>query len=261
MSLLLPDAAQLDLTAALAQFADDGYAPLGRVLSDQGLHLLRDRAEELMLGKVTYPGLFFQLDSVTGRYEDAPIGLGWQGPSLEYRKLEKLELDPHFCQWLKNPLFERVARARIEGPVVLYRAIMFNKSARGSSDIPWHQDGGKLWGLSEMPHLQIWTALDDAPAGGGCLEVVPKSHAWGLASELGGVVPRAQLDARGAEAQAVSLPVKAGEAVLVHNSLWHRSSRSLPGQRRLAFSACYMSSAVRCLRQKRAPRIFFPVFG
>ena len=30
---------------------------------------------------------------------------------------------------------------------------------------------------------------------------------------------------------------------------------------RRAFSVCYMSGATRCLRKKRAPRAFFPVFA
>lgn len=259
--MLLTRARDLDLGPALEGFATSGYARLGRVLDDDGISALRARAEDLMLGRVSYPGLFFQLDATTGRYEDAPIGLGWQGPSLAYRKLEKLEKDPLFRAWLSNPLFERVTRALIEGGVVIYRAILFNKGAPGGSDIPWHQDGGLLWGLSEEPLLQIWTALDDAPEDGGCLEFVPASHTRGLATPLGGVVPKNQVLALGAEQLAAPVPVVAGEAVLVHNRVWHRSGRSRPGQRRLAFSVCYMSGRTRCLRKKRAPREFFKVFG
>jgi phytanoyl-CoA hydroxylase len=59
----------------------------------------------------------------------------------------------------------------------------------------------------------------------------------------------------------VPLPALAGEVILVHNKLWHRSGRSRTGKRRLALSICYMSAATRCLRKKRAPRVFFPVFG
>ncbi|MBX7116182.1 MAG: phytanoyl-CoA dioxygenase family protein [Myxococcaceae bacterium] len=260
MNWLLAGAAENDISETLQHFDAYGYARLGRVLNDEGLALLRQRANALMLGEVTYPGLFFQMDSPTGRYEDAPIGLGWQGPSLNYRKLEKLELDEHFRHWLRNPLFERIARARIEGAVVLYRAILFNKAAEGGSDIPWHQDGGKLWGLSQTPTLQIWTALDDAPVDGGCIEAVPISHTWGLASELGGVVPKEKVDAARADQVAVSIPCVAGESILINNLLWHRSGRTLTGQRRLGFSACYMSAQVRCLRKKRAPRVFFRVF-
>jgi len=260
MIMLLPRAAQLDLAAPLAHLAEHGYARLGRVLDDAGLAALRERADDLMLGRVTYPGLFFQLDAQTGKYEDAPIGLGWQGPSLAYRKLEKLEKDERFLQWLRNPLFERVARAQIDGGVVLYRAILFNKGISGGSEIPWHQDGGKLWGLSIDPTVQIWTALDAAPAGGGCLEVIPGSHKGGLVRPLGGLVPQESVVAAHADERAVPLPVEAGEVILLHNQVWHRSGRSLTGQRRMAFSVCLMSDATRCLRKRNAPRVFFPVF-
>ena len=195
-----------------------------------------------MLGRVAYPGMFFQMDAPTGRYEDAPLGLGWQGPSLDYRKLEKLELDPRFRAWLENPLFERIARAVIPGDIVLYRAILFHKGQAGGSNLPWHQDGGRLWGLTQEPELQIWTALDDAPEDGGCLEVVPGSHRGGLVTPLGGVIPPDRVAEADAEARRVLLPAQAGEVMLLHNHVWHRSGPSRTGQRRRAFSTCYMSA-------------------
>ena len=253
----LPDDA---LAAALAHFRAEGYARLGPVADAATLEGLRARAVELMLGEVKYPGMFFQLDATTGDYKDAPLGLGWQGPSLNYRKLEKLELDDRFREWIRQPLFERAARAVIGGSVALYRAILFNKAAASSTEIPWHQDGGRLWGLSQEPALQIWTALDAAPEGGGCLEVLPQSHLGGLATPLGGLVPEEQVARAAAETKAVTLPAQAGDVVLLHPHVWHRSGRSLPGARRIAFSVCLMSDAVRCVRKKKAPRQFFKVF-
>ena len=258
--MLLPGADALDLTAPLAHLKEHGYATLGRVLSDEGIAALRERTDDLMLGRVVYPGFFFQLDATSGKYEDAPLGIGWQGPSLDYRKLEKLEKDDRFLTWLSNPLFERIVRAQIDGDVVLYRAILFNKNKTGGSEIPFHQDGGKLWGLSQDPFVQIWTALDDAPLDGGCLEVVPGTHRSGVASPLGGVVPAAMVEAQHAVARAIALPSKAGEVILLHNHVWHRSGRSQPGNQRRGFSVCYMSGETKCLRKRHAPRTFFPVF-
>ncbi|HWO12002.1 MAG TPA: phytanoyl-CoA dioxygenase family protein, partial [Polyangiaceae bacterium] len=82
----------------------------------------------------------------------------------------------------------------------------------------------------------------------------------GLATPLGGVVPNALVATRRAERHAVAVPARAGEALLVHNWVWHRSGRNRPGQRRLAFSACYMSSNTRCLRKRRTPRRFVELF-
>ncbi len=257
--MLHPDTADIDLDRALARLDEEGFARLGRVLDDDGLRRLRARADDLMQGRVTYPGLFFQAEAESGQYEDLELGRGFVGPA-DYRKIEKLEKDPLYLTWIENPLFERIAQARIDGDVVLYRAVLFSKSARGGTYLPWHQDGGTFWGLDRDPRLQIWTALDEAEEHGGCLEVLPGSHREGLATPLGGVVPDAQLLAREAESRAVRLPARAGEAILVDNHLWHRSHQSRSGHPRRAFTVCYMSAVTRCLRKKRAPREFFPVF-
>jgi hypothetical protein len=243
------------------EFREHGYARLGQVLDEPALEALRERAVDLMLGRVVIPGLFFQLDAASGDYREAPLGLGWQGPSLGYRKLEKLEKDDRFRALVTHSGLEPVVRRLIPGAVTLYRAILFNKAASGGSEIPWHQDAGKLWGLSRDPEVQVWTALDDAPLDGGCLEVVPGTHRLGLATALGGIVPAEQVVRERAEARAVPLPARAGESILVHSLVWHRSGPTRTGRRRLGFSACYLPAETRCLRKKHPARQFSLVFG
>ena len=177
------------LTDALAHFEEHGFARLGPVMTDEGLAMLRERADAIMLGKVSHAGMFFQLDTDTGSYRDLVFGRGYEGPSLNYRKIEKLEKDDLFWSWIENPLFERASRALISGPIVIYRAVLMTKGSQGGTVLPWHQDGGLFWGLDRDPILQIWTALDDAPVDAGCVEVLPGSHKQGLATPLGGVVP------------------------------------------------------------------------
>jgi phytanoyl-CoA hydroxylase len=252
--------AALDLPEALAHYREQGFARLGRLIDHERLEALRRRADEIMLGAVRHEGLFFQHDTVSGRYEDLRFGKGWEGPSLNYRKVEKLEKDPVFRAWIDNEVFEQVARALIDGDVVIYRAVLFNKAAHGGTVLPWHQDGGSYWGLDRDPSLQIWTAIDDAPEDGGCLEVLPGSHRDGLATPLGGLIPRALVESRGAESGKVLLPARAGEVILVHNHLWHGSSVNRTRSPRRGLSICYMTAATRCLRKKRAPRVFTPVF-
>lgn len=250
----------MPLEAALAHYQAHGWARLGPVLGEECLAALRERADRIMLGEVVHQGLFFQHDAQTGRYHDLPRGIGYQGPSLGYRKIEKLERDPLFRAVLENPLFGRVARARIEGGVVLYRAVLFTKAATGGTELPWHQDGGSFWGLSQDPSLQIWTALDDAPEESGCVQVIPGSHADGLATALGGVIPDDVSERHHAAARAMPLPARAGECLLIHNHLWHRSGTNRTGKPRRAFTVCLMSESIRCLRKKHAPRTFVPLF-
>ena len=260
LPVLVADTATLDLEGVLADFATHGWARLGRVLSDEGLAALGTRVDDLMHERVRHEGLFFQRDSATGRYEDLEFAKGWQGPSPEYRKIEKLELDPLFHAWMKNALFERIARCLIAGPIALYRAVLFTKSPVGGTALPWHQDGGRFWGLDRSPELQIWTALDDCPIDAGCVEVLDGSHQAGLATAEGGVIADALLRAENAERRALPVPTRAGEGLLIHNHLWHRSGVNRTGRRRSAISFCYMSAATRCVRKKRAPRQFVRVF-
>jgi ectoine hydroxylase-related dioxygenase (phytanoyl-CoA dioxygenase family) len=257
---LRPGALDIDIAPIVEQFITHGYARVGHVADDEILEALRQRTDDLMMGRVVHEGMFFQHDSETGRYDDLPYGKGWQGPSLNYRKLEKLELDPLFLEWIRNPLFERIARAILPGAITLYRAAIFNKGARGGSDLPWHQDGGKFWGVDRDPQLQIWTALDDTPFEAGAVEVLPDTHRPGLVTPPGGVVPQERVDAQYAAKDIIALPARAGESLLIHNLVWHRSGRNHSGHPRRAITACYMDGTTKCLRKKHAPRRFFEVW-
>jgi phytanoyl-CoA hydroxylase len=258
---LTPRAHELDLQAPLAEFAEHGYARLGRVLTTEGAHQLALRAEALMAGKIRYPRMFFQHDSPGGRYEDLAFNKGWVGPSDSYRKIERLELDPLFLAWIENPLFERIAHSVLGPDITLYRSVLWNKAASGGMAVPWHQDDGRFWGLDRPPVLQVWTALDDAPQASGCLEVLPGSHRTGLVTPEGGTIPDDCLTRQQAEADVVPLPAKRGESILVHNHTWHRTGRNRTGLPRRAVSISFLSGDVSCRRRRRAPRQFLRLFG
>jgi phytanoyl-CoA hydroxylase len=258
--MLAPGALDLDVDSALAHWRTHGWARLGNAASVETLERMRSRADAIMLGDAVLPGLFFQHDSESGRYEELVFGRGWEGPSLEYRKIEKLEVDPLYRAWIENPLFERVVRAAVGDDVTIYRATLFTKGARGGTDLPWHQDGGSFWGLDRDPELQIWTALDDAPVEAGCVEVLSGSHAAGLSRPLGGMVPRDIVERAGADERKTALPARAGDVLLLHNYLWHRSGRNASGRSRRAFTVAYMPASTRCRRTRAAPRQFVRVF-
>jgi phytanoyl-CoA hydroxylase len=249
------------VASALAHYREHGWARLGQVADEATLALLRERADDIMLGRVVHEGLFFQHDSGTGRYEDLEFGRGWVGPSPSYRKIEKLERDPLFRAWLESPLLAPVVHAVVGPDVAIYRATLFNKGAAGGTELPWHQDGGSFWGLDRDPELQIWTALDDAPAEAGCVEVLDGSHLGGLATSLGGSIPRDVVERRGADALRCRLPARAGEVLLLHNHLWHRSGTNTTGRPRRGFTVAYMPASTQCVRKRRAKRTFTRVFA
>lgn len=252
------DVSDAELDAALASWRADGFAVLRGVADAATCAALGERLDGYIDGSVPDPGLFFQRDAGTGDYRDVAFGHGYEGPDVPYRKIEKLERDDRFRAWLSDPLFQRMALRIFAGPVSLYRATAFLKAPRIGSNLPWHQDGGRFWGLDRDPCWQVWTALDDAPIDAGCLEFAPGTHLRGLASPMGGLVPTPL--AVGAEIGAVSVPARAGDVVLVHNLVWHRSGANTTERPRRAFSVSYLDGATRCVRTRRAPRVFVPVF-
>jgi ectoine hydroxylase-related dioxygenase (phytanoyl-CoA dioxygenase family) len=245
--------------AAVAAFATDGYAVLPGLLAADDAAALANRAEAIMTGAVDPAPFFFQHDAATGRYEDLTYGHGFIGPSRAYRKLEHLERDPAFHAWLAHPALAPLVEAILgAAAITLYRAVLWNKIERGGTELPWHQDGGRFWGVAPAPILQLWTALDDAPAEAGCVEVIAGSHRGGLATPEGGTIPDGLVAPLGHLAR--PLPARRGDVLLLHNHLWHRSRRNATGTPRRALSACYMPATTRCTRTRGRPRTFVRMF-
>src|SRR6266702_3430829 len=69
--------------------------------------------------------------------------------------------------------------------VPLCAGLFMNKPAHKGTLLPWHQDGGAIWGLDRDPLATLWTAIDPATRANGCVQIVPGSHHLGLLSEFG----------------------------------------------------------------------------
>ncbi len=233
--------------AEWARFEGDGYLRLGRTLDDAALAALQQRIDGIMLGVVRDDGLMMQQDLGGDYGAMAPMSLGFKGPSLDYRKIENLERDPLFRAFLVQERF-RAMCSRAYGPgrdIAVYRAMFMNKPAHRGTLLPWHQDGGGIWGLDRDPLLTVWTALDPATRANGCVQVVPGSHALGLLSDFGHTISAAQEARHCAPERVLHLELGAGESVLLHNWTLHRSDVNRTGTARRAFSVCYMDGRTR----------------
>lgn len=225
---------------------ENGYLRLGPVMSAAELTGLRTRIDDIMLGRVEYPGMFFQLDSTSGEYGDLSFQQpGFQGPSLNYRKIQDLERDPLFRAYIEHPRFRAITRALIGEEISLFRAMFMNKPALRGTVLPYHQDGGSQWKLDRERFITIWTALDDATVENGCVQIIPGSHRLGLLSERGHTITPEQEARYCRDEDSLFLEVPAGEAVLLHNYLLHRSGVNTIERPRRAFSVVYMDAATR----------------
>ncbi|HEX8551210.1 MAG TPA: phytanoyl-CoA dioxygenase family protein [Abditibacteriaceae bacterium] len=230
-----------------ADYERNGFLRLGEVLNAEDLQNLQTRIDDIMLGRaaVDYDRLLMQLDSKDGAYENAgEQTMGHKGATLAYRKIQNLEIDNLFLEFMERPIFRDLC-AHIYGKemsIAAFRAMFMNKPARAGTLLPWHQDRWNY--LDRDPLITVWTALDPATKANGCVQVIPGSHHFGLLNpeHLSGYVSEENIAKYAPDDKAEYLELKAGEAVLLHNWLLHRSDTNSSDIARRAFSVCYMDA-------------------
>jgi phytanoyl-CoA hydroxylase len=225
----------------------EGYLRLGKVLDDAALVGLTERIDEIMLGKASldYNKTMMQLDSDTGKYEDAkPMTKGFKGPTLSYRKIEELEYDSRFLAYIQHPVFKEICAGVYDPdePIACYRAMFMNKPPRRGTFLPWHQD--RWIHLDRDPRITVWTALDPATKANGCVQIIPGSHKLGLINpDHHSGFPTPEQVARYVSPEKIEfMELAPGESVLLDNLLLHSSDVNNTDIPRRAFSVCYMSA-------------------
>jgi len=247
------------------QYERDGYLVLGKLLSDEDLAALCNRIDEIMLGKAktNYDRMLMQLDSETGKYEDAgAMTRGHKGATLNYRKIQELEFDPLFLEFMQRPIFKEICDHEYgkDTPISSFRAMFMNKPAHKGTFLPWHQD--RWTSLDRDPLVTIWTALDPATIQNGCVQLIPGSHKTLINPHhnSGFLAPEhVEEHVNKNKDKIVHLELKAGEVALLHNWTVHGSDVNRSDISRRAFSVCYMDAATTATRgNERFTRIFGP---
>ncbi len=233
-------------------FQQHGYLIIRQLLDSTTVHALQETIDKIMLGDADcpYDKMLMQLDSETGKYEDAgEQTTGHKGCTLTYRKIQGLEFNPQFLDLMRHPVFEDACR-RVYGSdadIACYRAMFMNKPANRGTFLPWHQD--RWTHLDRDPELTVWVALDPATKQNGCVQVIPGTHQAGLInpSHHSGFLTDVQAAEWAASEKVVFLELNAGDVALLHNKLLHASDRNHSAQSRRAFSVCYMDASTRDL--------------
>ena len=145
---------------------------LGVVASETQIDALCERINQIMLGDIRYERMQMQLcPSASDDREMVDFSQNHKGSSLKYRKIQELEMDPLFLDYIQNPLFRDITQKKIGDRVSVFRAMFFNKPAEGGISKNWHQDSG--WDLSIPEEITVYTALDPQTRENGCLMVIP----------------------------------------------------------------------------------------
>jgi phytanoyl-CoA hydroxylase len=223
-----------------ALFDEQGYLRIGRVADESMLAAMCDRIDDIMLGRagVDYRRMVMQLDSPDGDYETAgKQSHGFKGATLGYRKIEQLESDPVFREYMTLPVFEAAAR-RIYGSIAIaaFRAMFMNKPAGKGTWLPLHQDHWRA--LDRDPLITIYTALDAATPENGCVELIPGTHHTLLnPHHPNGFLTPAMAATFDRDPRRIPLVLEAGEVVLMHNWTIHGSGLNRLAARSILFEA------------------------
>ena len=243
------------------QYTRDGYLKLGKLLSDEELAELQQRIDDIMLGKarLDYSKIMMQLDSDDGAYDKAgPQTKGHKGSTLNYRKIQDLEFDSTFLEYMQRPLFKEICdRAYgMHVPVACFRAMFMNKPAHKGTVLPWHQD--RWTSLDRDPLVTVWTALDPATRENGCVKIIPGSHRFGVFNPThgSGFLTPELAEEHCPDDQAEHLELEAGEVALLHNWLLHSSDVNRSSISRRGFSVCYMDARTVTANGHKYPVIF-----
>ncbi len=235
----LPDAKAVDF------FQENGYFVTPPIIPEERLVRLRDHMERI-----------FRSEFETGK---APLRY-WQ-PGDNGRGIRQADnafwADLTIRGLATDPLLGEIAAKLMHADSIrLWHDKLFYKPARGpvieGNNVGWHQDY-YYWTCSDKPSLlTAWVAFDDVSIEKGCVQVVPRSHRWGLYDEasdffgqdLDGLSRQWQPPA-GEKFEPVKLVMKAGQVSFHHCLTIHGSGPNLTDQPRRAMSIHLMTGDTR----------------
>lgn len=225
--------------AQIETYAAQGYLHLGRVLTDVGLEAM-------------------------------------QTESMAAWRAEKGEFDPG-KSWLQNALLGDIHRRSAvvcdyyyRGPLVDIAEQLIGRNIKGVTSqltfklrgntkaFGWHQDNG-YGELDPYNALTTLTALDDADEQNGCLWIVPASHKRGQIETVlkpAGKQAEKPIELVVHELTAIPVPMKAGETIVFHCWMLHKSEGNFSPDRdrRILFLRYADADAVEVYNE-RCPRL------
>jgi hypothetical protein len=198
----------------LEQYASQGFLNVGQTLTAEGLQRMRDE--------------------VTAVWESEKGSADSEKSWLE----NSLRPDIHHCSdvarayYFSGPLVG-IAEQLI-GPNIKGATSQLTFKMRGNTmPFPWHQDNG-YGELDPYNAITTLTALDDTDRENGCLWVLPGSHKGGQITCTRSNEDREVLRAveqEVDETNAIPIPMKAGECLIFHCHMMHRSEGNLSTDR------------------------------
>jgi Phytanoyl-CoA dioxygenase (PhyH) len=198
--------------AKRSAYERDGYVNVGTVLDPAGIELMLSEFKSSWDAHKTY-------DPNVGALQD----------HLQY--MPHLDAEARFLRWFyfNGPLVD-ITSSMIGPNLKAVGTQLSNKQRRTTLPVSWHQDN--TYGeLAPDNAIAVIVPLVDVDERNGCLWMIPGSHLQGLVPIPGVVTDefkraRAQFDLGIDDRRGVPLPMRAGEAVIFHALMLHKSNHN-----------------------------------
>jgi hypothetical protein len=197
----------------IARFQDEGFLTLE------------------LLAKTSVRSLQIEADRLWAKAQRQYVGdAGWLSNALLTGVQGDSEL---FCDLLYLSRLPDIMTQLIGQNIKLASNQLTFKHPGDAQPYGWHQDNG-YGPLFPETTVSCWLALDDVNESNGCLWILPRSHKEGTVNHVNGK-PRERIAGVSNEADAISVPLRAGDCVLFHGLTLHMSKGNFSPNMRRAF--------------------------
>jgi ectoine hydroxylase-related dioxygenase (phytanoyl-CoA dioxygenase family) len=223
-----------------AQYEQEGYFVLERVLTDEQLELLRSGAQ-------------YSIDKLDAAMDDAGvdrIGINARGKRYFSNMIYKDR--PELRQFLFSDTMAQICRATLGENAYLFWEQYVIKAGDPDTAFAWHQDSGYVHENHE-PYLTCWIALDDITEENGAVYLLPYSRS-GIKSYIKHIpdpVVNDMVCYFGSDS-GIPMTAPAGSIVAFSSVVIHRSGPNLTDKLRRAYIAQY-SKEVITLKDAKTP--------
>ena len=154
------------------------------------------------------------------------------------------------CDLVATPAIVDVVEDLLGPDILVWGAGFFNKPARSSVYVSWHQDA-TYWGLEPPDIVTAWVALTPSTVESGCMRVAPGTHRQPVMANretfaAGNLLSRGQeIAIEIDETRAVNVELQPGQMSLHHVLIAHNSEPNRASWPRIGFVIRYIGGHVR----------------
>ena len=210
-----------------AQFREEGYFILERVIDAEHLSILRNACDHLME----------RMHQEMDRLGTDHIHISHRGK--RYHIAKQYEHAPRLREYVFSDLMADICRATIGDTAFLFYDQYVVKAAEKGIPFSWHQDSGYL-GFSHRPYVTVWAAVDDVSVPNGTVSVLPFSTI-GIRTLVEHIRNPDTGDKTGyfGTETGVTAEVPAGSVVVMSSLSFHRSGPNTTDEMRRAYVTQY----------------------